>query len=267
MNGRGVLQERIFQVALGSTLAVLVIYFVGLIIALAVSTSLSEVWRIASSKEILFAIKLSLITATCATVAAIIIAIPAAYVLSQWEFRGKTLIDTMLDLPIVLSPVALGAALLVFSNTPPGKFVEMHFTEFVFEVPGIIIAQFTVVVALATRLLKSTFDMVNPRHIGVARVMGCSAFQAYCKVVLPLSKPGIIAAIILTWARAIGEYGASVTLAGATSMKTETLPISINLSLGSTEVEKAIAAIFVLIVIAGTALLILRWLGRGSAVR
>ncbi len=267
MNARGLLQERVFQVSVGTTLAVLVLFFAGLVLSLAASTSLAELWELLSSRHLLFAVKLSLVTATTATAGAVTLALPAAYALSQWEFRGKALVDTLLDLPIVLSPVALGAALLVFSSTPPGRFIENNIGDFVFAVPGIIIAQFTVVVALATRLLKSTFDMIDPRYLGVARVMGCSAFQACRTVALPLSRPGIIAAVILTWARAIGEYGDSVTLAGATAMKTETLPIAINLSLASAEVEKAVAVIFVLIAIAGAALLILRWLGRRSAVR
>lgn len=254
-------RERLFRITTSSTLAVLAIFFGGLLLSLASSTTAARFWSLLWSEEILFAIRLSVFTATLATLAAVLVALPAAYALSHYDFPGKTLVDTLLDLPIVLSPIALGAALMIFSATRVGTYIEGHGLTFVFEVPGLVLAQFTVVVALATRLLKSTFDMIDPRYARVGRVLGCTGFQAFRKVTLPLARPGIAAAVILTWARAVGEYGASVTLAGATSMKTETLPIAIYLSFASADVEKAVAVIFVLVGIAGAALLAMRWVG------
>ena len=124
--------------------------------------------------------------------------------------------------------------------------------------PGIILAQFTVINALAVRLLKSTFDSINPRYEQVGRTLGYSKMQVFYRVTLPLARNGLIAAAVLTWARAIGEFGATVTLAGAMKMKTETLPVAIFLNLATANVEKAVAVIFVLIAIATIALIILR---------
>jgi molybdate transport system permease protein len=216
------------------------------------------------SSEILFAIGLSLVTATVSTVLAIIIAIPIAYTISKNEFFGKSLIDTLLDLPIVISPVAIGAALLVFFSTPLGSAINNNLINFVFSVPGIILAQFTVVSALAIRLLKSTFDSIDLRYEQVGRTLGCSKPQAFIRIILPLARNGLIAAAILTWARAIGEYGASVTLAGAIGMKTETLPIAISLNLLNADIEKAIAIIFILVIIAVFNLFILRIVAKHS---
>jgi len=161
-------------------------------------------------------------------------------------------------LPIVISPVAIGAALLVFFNTPLGSTINDNVVGFVFAVPGIVLAQVTIISALAIRLLKSTFDSIDPRYELVARTLGCSKPEAFFRVTLPLSRDGLIAAGILTWARAVGEFGATVTLAGATAMKTETLPTAIFLGLATADVEKAIAVIFVLIIIAIAALLLIR---------
>ncbi|MFQ6071829.1 MAG: ABC transporter permease [Methanosarcinales archaeon] len=208
------------------------------------------------SKEILFAIKLSLITATIATILSVIIGVPAAYAISHAEFPGKDIVDTILDLPIIISPIALGAAVLVFFNTPIGAAIENSGMVFVFEVAGIVLAQFTVVSALAIRLMKSTFDSISPRYEEIARTL--------VKVTLPLAKNGLLAACVLTWARAVGEFGATVMLAGATEMKTETLPVAIFLSLATADVEKAIAVIFILICIAIVALIIIRKIGGGS---
>jgi len=255
---RGVGGERAFNGATVSALALLAIFFVGIVVSMLTYTDWGTFMSALLSEEILFAIKLSVATATVATIVSILIAIPVAYAISQTQFPGKDIVDSMLDLPIVISPIALGACLLVFFNTPVGAGINDNIMKFVFAVPGIILAQITVVSALAIRLLKSTFDSIDPRYEQVGRTLGCSKPEAFLKVTLPLAREGLIAASILTWARAVGEFGATVTLAGATAMKTETLPIAIFLSLASADVEKAIAVIFVLIIIAVVALIAIR---------
>jgi molybdate transport system permease protein len=255
---KGAAGDRIFRSATISALAILIIFFVGIVVSLLTYTDWGNFISAIRSSEVLFAIRLSLMTATIATLISFIIAVPVAYAISKNSFFGKSLVDSLLDLPIVISPVAIGAALLVFFSTPVGSGINNHIIHFVFSVPGIVLAQFTIVSALAIRLLKSTFDSIDPRYEQVARTLGCSKPEAFLRVTLPLAKDGLIAAGILTWARAVGEFGASVTLAGATTLKTETLPIAISLSLGTANIEKAIAIIFVLIIIAVAALLVIR---------
>jgi molybdate transport system permease protein len=250
--------ESVFNGAAISALALLVIFFAGIIGSMLTYTNWNAFVSALFSEEILFAIRLSVTTATIATIISMVIAVPAAYAISRKNFFGKDIVDTMLDIPIVLSPVALGAALLVFFNTPIGAGIDDNLMKFVFAVPGIVLAQFTVVSALAIRLLKSTFDSIDPKYEHVSRTLGCSKPEAFFKVVLPLAKNGLIAACILTWARSVAEFGATVTLAGATPMKTETLPIAIFLSLATADVSKAIAVIFVLIIIAAASLLAIR---------
>jgi molybdate transport system permease protein len=205
------------------------------------------------SKEILFAIKLSLVTATVAVILSSGISIPAAYMISRMNFPGKNIIDTLLDIPL-----ALGAALLMFFSTPVGRVIQSTTIEFVFQQPGIVLAQFTVISSIYIRLMKSTFDSIDPTYEKVARTLRCNRFQAFIKTTLPLSKNGLFAAIILSWARAVGEFGASVTLAGATRMKTETLPIAIYLNLATANIEKTVAIVFILAVISITVLLSIR---------
>jgi molybdate transport system permease protein len=250
--------ERAFKAATISALAVLAVFFVGILASLLAYTRWGTFVQALLSKEILFAIRLSVMTATIAAVISIMVAVPVAYAISRAKFPGKDIVDSLLDLPIVISPVALGAALLVFFSTPVGDAINNNVVRFVFAVPGIVLAQITVISALAIRLLKSTFDSIDPRYEHVARTLGCSKPEAFFRVTLPLAKDGLIAAVILTWARAVGEFGATVTLAGATAMKTETLPTAIFLSLASADVEKAIAVIFVLVIIAVVALLVIR---------
>jgi molybdate transport system permease protein len=255
---KGASGERVFRTATISALVILALFIIGIIVSLLAYTKWDTFISALGSSEILFAIRLSLMTATIAAVISMLIAIPVAYAISRSRFPGKDIVDSLLDLPIVVSPVALGAALLVFFNTPLGSAIDDNILKFVFSVPGIVLAQVTVISALAIRLLKSTFDSIDPRYEQVARTLGCSKPEAFFRVTLPLARDGIIASTLLTWARAVGEFGATVMLAGATAMKTETLPTAIFLSLASADVEKAIAVIFVLILIAVAALLIIR---------
>ena len=250
--------DRIFRATTISALVLLTLFFIIIIISLLTYTDWGTIITAFFSEETLFAVKLSLITATITTVLAILIAVPVAYAISKNNFYGKNMVDSLLDLPIVISPIAIGAALLVFFNTPLGSAINDNVLQFVFSVPGIVLAQFTIVSALAIRLLKSTFDSIDLRYEQVSRTLGCSKLEAFFRVILPLARDGLIASSILTWARATGEFGATVTLAGATAMKAETLPIAISLSLSSADIGKAVALIFILIIISLASLLIIR---------
>jgi molybdate transport system permease protein len=219
-------------------------------------------------KDVQSAILLSLFTASVAATLGLVLAIPSAYFLARYEIWGKNLIDGILDIPIILSPVALGTALLLFSRTSPGKWIESNIIQFVFEVPGIILAQFFLAFALSLRVLKTSFESVDVRLEQVARFLGCSQWQAFSTVTLPMVRNGLIAAFILSWARAIGDFGASVTVAGAVKGKTETIPVSIYLNLASVRIEKAVALMIVIVALAAVVLILFRKLTqkkRGSS--
>ena len=254
---KGTSGERTFRAATIGALVVLIIFIVGILVSMLTFTNWSSFITAVFSSEILFAVKLSLLTATLSTVLSLLLAVPVAYAISKNNFPGKDIVDSLLDLPIVISPIALGAGLLIFFSTPVGNAINDN-VRFVFAVPGIVLAQMAVVSALAIRLLKSTFDNIDPRYEQVGRTLGCSKPGAFAKIILPMSRGGLIASGILTWARALGEFGATVTLAGAMAMKTETLPISIYLNLASADIDKAIAVIFILIIIAIIALVLIR---------
>ena len=202
--------------------------------------------RVLRNPEIRHALLLSMTTATAAATLAALLAVPAAYGLVRFPFPGSKLVDVLLDVPVVLSPVALGVSLLLFFRSSPGMWIESHLLRFVFEVPGILLAQFTVALALSIRILKAAFEQVDPRYEQVARFLGCTAQRAFFRVSLPLIRRSLVAAFILAWARSVGEFGATVTLAGAVAGKTETIPVAISLRLASVDLEAAVALIMVL---------------------
>ena len=214
--------------------------------------------------DVRHAVYLSLVCATIATALGIIVAIPTAYALAKSSFRGKSIVDALLDFPIILSPVALGLSLLLLFRTSPGSWVQDHLVRFVFEVPGIVLAQFILALALSVRVLKATFDDQDPRLEQVARFLGSTPWQSFRHVALPLARPGLLAAFILSWARVMSEFGATVTIAGAVKGKTETIPISIYLNLSSVDIEKAVALMLVLSIVSLTVLLSVRFISRGT---
>ncbi len=223
------------------------IFYLGLILSLFYFVGGKGFWQALSHPNTLFSIRLSLIAATVATFFAVLIGLPSAYALSRFKFAGKGIVDTFLEIPMIVSPVALGAAFLVFFNTPLGELIQTKGIYFVFEVPGIILAQFATIAGLTTRLMKACLDEISPRYEAVARSLGSSPWWTFYRVTLPLSFRGLLASVILSWAKAFGEFGATVTLAGAMPGKTETMPIAIFASLASARIDKAIILILILV--------------------
>lgn len=199
------------------------------------------------SERTLFSLKLSVFAATIATLLSLIIAVPSAYAISRFDFKAKQVIDTILELPMIVSPAALGAMLLIFFNNPIGLWIQDNYVQFVFTVYGIILAQFVTTAGIAARLIKAAMDEIPHRYEDVARSLGASSFKAFLTVTLPLSKRGIMAASVLTWAKALGEFGATITIAGSMAMKTETLPIAIFMRLSSADIEGTVVLILLLI--------------------
>lgn len=199
------------------------------------------------SERTLFSIRLSIITATVASLMSMFFAVPSAYALSRYSFFGRQFIDTVLELPMIVSPVALGAMVLIFFNTPYGNAIQGHGVQFVFTVYGILLAQFITTAGIATRLVKAAMDEIPQRYEEVARTLGASPLKAFLSVTLPLSKNGIIAASILTWAKALGEFGATITIAGSMAMKTETIPVAIFMRLASADIEGTVVLVLILI--------------------
>lgn len=219
-----------------------------------------------ASPEIQFSIRLSFITSIISTTLCLIFAVPIAYGMVRLKLPGKKIINTILDIPLALPPVVSGVALLLlFGTTSFGKMLASYGLKFVFTFQGIILAQFFVNINYMIRILKSSIADVNPRLEFVARTLGCTQMQAFFKITLPLAKNGLFASIIITWARALGEFGAALMLAGATRMKTETLPVSLFLNMSTGDLSHAMAVATILIFISVISLFIFEYLGDDKA--
>jgi molybdate transport system permease protein len=206
----------------------LVLYLVAPILGLIVRTtpriwtSYVCCWQAAS------ALRLSLLTACLATIIAIIIGTPVAYWLSHYQFRGKHVVDTLVDLPLVLPPVAAGLALLMlFGQQGVGAWLEQHDLRISLTRAAIVFAQVFVASPFYVKQARAGFEAV-PREFGVASsTLGAGPLRTFFLVTVPLAGSALLAGAVMTWARALGEFGATLVFAGAFPGRTETMPIAI----------------------------------------
>ena len=223
------------------------------------------------SSDIRHAIVLSLWTSLVTTALGILVAVPSAYAMSRYPFRGIVVLDTIVDLLIVLPVLVVGVSILVFfkvgsdlsgsSEWPlrfSGHLVADLGSFFIYTVPGIILTQFLCSASYAVRTIKSAFDEIDPRTEQVAMTLGCSRAKAFFLVSLPLVRHGILAGSVLTWVRAFGLFGPIVIVAGAVRGKTEVLPTSIYLEVSIGRLDVALAISLIMIVLASAVLIMMR---------
>jgi len=234
------------KIAVLTAFSTLAIYAV-LILSLLTFLTGDSIKELVTSPRTLHAVKISFLSASIVVILAGIIALPAGYALSRHEFAGKKFIDILLELPLFVSPAALGAMILIFFNTRAGVWFQSNIQQFVFTFSGVILAQFIAVLGIAVRLAKAAFDQVPTRYEAIARSLGAGSFTTFYTVVIPNARRGLFAAAILIWAKAMGEFGATITVAGTIARRTETLPISIYMRLASADINGAAGAIALLI--------------------
>jgi len=248
-----------------STLIILGGLYVGLILAMLLAdisfSSTSAIAKILNDENIRYSIKLSLISCCITTILALWVAVPIGYLMSRFDFPGKNLLDSILDIPIVLPPLVIGLSLLILFRTTFLQPLDDYF-NIAFHVPAVILAQFSVAAAFAVRTLRATFDELSPRQEQVALTLGCSRNQAFWLVVLPEARLGILTAATLAWARSLGEFGPILVFAGSTRQKTEVLPVSVHLELSIGNIEGAVAVSMLMVVTAVAVLLLVRTLAR-----
>jgi molybdate transport system permease protein len=182
--------------------------------------------------SVLFPLRLSLQVAACATVITLLVGIPISYVLARKRFRGKDIVTLLLTLPMVLPPTVTGYLLLLLmgKNYPLGQLFQAitgHELGIVFTWYAAVIASFAVSFPLMLMTVRSSMQDVDQELVNASYMLGRSEFQTAVRVVIPLSSRGIIAGTTLAFARAMGEFGATIMVAGNWPGKTQTMPMAI----------------------------------------
>lgn len=252
---RNASRKDIFPIFAGIiTLATLL--FVGSAIAAIVIGGIANFHEAVSSREVLFSLKMSVVTSTISTALCIALALPTAYTLTHAVFPGKRMAEILMELTLSLPYILLGFALLLVFSSPFGKALREAGLSVVFEPTGIVFAQLIVNLPFAIRMIKTAFSEIDPRMEFVARTLGATNGEVFRTIILPLSRNSIVSAGVLTWARGIGEFGATLMLVGVTRMKTETLPGSIYLSISTGNNETAMATAMIMLILSAITLVI-----------
>ncbi len=224
-------------------------------------SSPADLWAAMQSREIQHAVVLSFGTCTLAALLSLVVAIPAGYLLARGRHPVLQLVEAMLDIPIVLPPMVVGLALLIFFQSTLGRAVESLGARFTYTVAGIVLAQWVIGTAFATRTLRGTFGHLSSRPEQVARTLGCSPWGAFLRIALPSALRGVVAGGSVAWARGLGEFGPILVFAGAMRMRTEVLPTTVWLELSVGNLDAAVAVSILLVATAFVVLVLVRFLG------
>ncbi|MEW2290912.1 molybdate ABC transporter permease subunit [Streptomyces sp. NPDC047841] len=204
-----------------------------------------------TSAEVWQALQLSLVSATAATAVSLVLGVPLAWLLARTEFPGRGLVRALVTLPLVLPPVVGGVALLLAlgRNGVIGRWLDAWFgVTLPFTTAGVVIAEAFVAMPFLVISVEGTLRAADPRYEEAAATLGASRFTAFRRVTLPLIAPGIAAGAVLAWARALGEFGATITFAGNFPGRTQTMPLAVYLALQN-DPEAAISLSLVLLTV------------------
>jgi molybdate transport system permease protein len=216
----------------------------------------------------LFPLRLSLQVSALATIITVIIGVPVAYLLARRHFRGKDILALLLTLPMVLPPTVTGYILLLIvgNNGLLGKAFSAltggHELGILFTWGAAVIASFAVSFPLMLITTRASIEDVDQELINASYMLGRSEMETMLRVVIPLSARGIIAGTTLAFARAMGEFGATIMLAGNIPGKTNTMPLAIYTEAMYGSMSSALWMVLVLFAVAGVVMYVSNYMGK-----
>ncbi|GAA4730022.1 ABC transporter permease [Modestobacter marinus] len=245
--------------------AFLVLPLVGLL----VRAPWSDLWSQLTQPQVGQALRLSLVSATLATLVSLLLGVPIAWVLARSTLPGRSVLRALVTVPLVLPPVVGGVALFLVLGRQ-GIVGRVLYEQFDYTIPftttAVVIAETFVAMPFLVISVEGALRAADARFEDAAATLGADRWTTFRRVTLPLVAPGVAAGAVLCWARALGEFGATITFAGNFPGTTQTMPLAVYLALQS-DPEGAIVLSLVLLFVSLATLLLLRdrWLGRSGA--
>ncbi|MBO4365874.1 MAG: ABC transporter permease [Eggerthellaceae bacterium] len=241
--------------------------FIGCAVLTIALGGFSHIGEAVSSEEVLFSLRMSMTTSTISTSLCLLLSLPTSYALTRTRMPFKGAAETLMQLTLSLPYILLGFALLLMFSSPAGKALRDIGFAVVFQPTGIVFAQLIVNLPFSIHMVKTAFSDVNPRMEFVARTLGASSFDVFRTIILPICRNSIISTFVLTWARGMGEFGATLMLVGVTRMRTETLPGSVYLAISTGNTDTAMATAMIMLLVSAITLVVANVLSRpvGSA--
>jgi sulfate transport system permease protein len=209
---------------------------------------LGNFWAALTAPEAIFALKLSMVTSFYATVFNVLFGLFAAYVLSRYSFRGRNALIVTISLPTAIPTAVAGFALLLLWGPygTLGRLLAPHGIEIMFTAWAIILANVFVTFPLAFGVIKPVFDTMSRSLEEASATIGATRWQTFWHVTLPSLRGAIVTGALLTFARAVGEFGSTILVSGNLAMKTQTAPLYIFAKFNEGQVEAANAVAIVL---------------------
>jgi len=221
-------------------------------------------WSQLSSADARAALRLSLVTSLAATALAVVLGIPLAWVQARFDYPGRRVVRALTTLPMVLPPVVGGIALLLALGRRGlvGQYLDRVGVQLPFHLPGAVLAEAFVAMPFFVLTVEAALRTVDSRLEDAARTLGAGRASVFWHVTLPLVRPSLVAGAVLCWARALGEFGATITFAGNLSGHTQTLPLFVYVKLEGANPDAAIVLSLVLLAMSLVVLVSLRdrWL-------
>lgn len=205
---------------------------------------------------------ISIKTSLLATFITFFIGIGAAYLVANYKGRWRGLIDSLFTLPLVLPPTVLGFFLLLLfgKNGPMGKILLMMDKSVIFTWSATVIAAIVVSFPMMYRSARSAFEQIDDNLISAAKTLGLNEWKIFYKIAIPLAWPGIIGGVVLSFARALGEFGATLMIAGNIPGKTQTMPLAIFFKVQAMDYKGAMIWVLTIVAISVVMILILnKW--------
>jgi molybdate transport system permease protein len=254
-----------FALALAAALALVLAFVFIPVLAIFIHTSPGELVSTLGNSESTDALRLSIETTTIAVAVIVLVGTPAAYLLATRSFRGKSLVVTVIELPLVLPPAVAGIALLA-SLGPDGILGRGFKHAFVFQTAGVVVAQIFVAAPFYLRLAQTSFASVERSLLDASRTLGSGEAGAFARIAVPVALPGLSAGLALAWGRALGEFGATLMFAGSLQGVTQTAPLAIYNEF-STDFPAALALSAILVAVSAAVLAAVKLVAEPTALR
>jgi sulfate/thiosulfate transport system permease protein len=240
-------------------LLLLLILPVGMIVWRAFENGIGAVWDALTTPDALHAFQVTLIVAVSAVVLNTAFGLIASFLLVRHEFRGKAVLNKLIDLPLAVSPVVVGLALILVygANSSFGGWLAGHGIDVIFALPGMILATCFVSLPLVVREVVPVLEEIGDEQEQAAATLGASGFQTFRRVTLPAIRWALAYGVILTLARSLGEYGAVAVVSGRVVGETQTATLLVEQSYENFQKGQAYAIAFALAAVAVLALLLM----------
>ena len=255
------------RTAVGIAAAVLLCLLAFPLVSLVVRLSPSELWSQLGQPVVLGALRLSLETSSATTVLVVLLGLPVAYLLGTRQFRGKRVVQTLVEIPMVLPPTVAGVGLLLAFGRAglAGGVLRALGIELPFTTLAVVVAQVFVATPFFISAATAGLASVERRYTDTAATLGATPGYGFFRVLLPLALPSVLAGAAMSWARALGEFGATITFAGNLPGRTQTMPLAVYTALQD-NLAAAVALSVLLVILSFAILLGLRFAPWGAAV-